>query len=97
MNFKSLSLLFVTALLISACSGVKLQKYPVEACADTPGEKTLSVIKDKCSLCHSGDFATRESICARKSMITNAVTEGRMPKIGSLTAEELKIIQNWKL
>ncbi len=97
MKHKLLFVLIITALIISACSGTKLQKYPAEACVKLPGEKTVSVIKDRCSLCHKGDFATKELICVRKAMIIDAVTAKRMPKFGSLTADELNTILKWEL
>ena len=97
MKHKSFFAIIITVIIISACSGTKLQKYPSEACAKLPGEKTVSVIKDKCSLCHKGDFATKELICTRKAMITDAVSAKRMPKFGSLSAEELNTILKWEL
>jgi len=90
------SVLIITALLLSACSTTKLQNYPAEACKKLPGEKTVNVIKDKCSLCHKGDFASNEMICARKSMIIDAVSSKRMPKIGKLSEEQLNTILKWK-
>jgi hypothetical protein len=74
---------------------IKLQKYPSETCTKLPDEQTFKVITDKCSLCHSKDFETKELICARKSMITDAVQSGRMPKFKKLSDEELKIILKW--
>jgi len=96
MKFKLFFTLVITALILSACSGMKLQNYEAEKCAKLPGEKTLSVIKDKCGLCHKGDFATKELTCSRKSMIIDAVSSKRMPKFGKLNDEEFKTIQNWE-
>jgi hypothetical protein len=97
MNFKPFFALVITALILSACSGMKLQDYESEKCVKLPGEKTLSVIKDKCGLCHKGDFATKELICSRKASIVDSVTTGRMPKFGKLSDEELKTILKWEL
>jgi len=97
MKIKLFTGLFITALILSACSGVKLQDYEAEKCAKLPGEKTISVINDKCGLCHKGDFATKELICSRKAIITDSVKEGRMPKFGKLSDEELKTILKWEL
>jgi hypothetical protein len=97
MKFKQFSALVITALILSACSGMKLQDYEAEKCAKLPGENTLSVIKDRCGLCHKGDFATKELTCSRKAMITDAVSAGRMPKFGKLSKEELNTILKWEL
>jgi len=97
MRFKSFIALIVTATILSACSGMKLQEYPEEKCVKAPGDKTVSVIKDRCGLCHKGDFATKELICARKAVIADSVTSGRMPKFSKLTEEELKTILKWEL
>jgi len=97
MTLKPLLLLLITAFILSACSGLKLQNYPSEACTKLPGDKTVAVIKDKCSFCHSGDFATKETICVRKSMIIDAVSAKRMPKIGKLSEEGLNTILKWEL
>ena len=97
MNFKTFSLFIITTLVLYGCSGVKLQKYPAEKCAIMPGDKTVNVINDKCSLCHKGDFAGKEMICSKKSLITDAVTSKRMPKIGKLSDDELKTILKWDL
>jgi hypothetical protein len=97
MKLKQIFALAVTALLLSACSGMKLQDYPAETCSKLPGEKTVSVIKDKCSLCHKGDFATKEAVCARKNMIIDAVSAKRMPKFGKLSEEQLNTILKWEL
>ncbi len=97
MKFKLFSSLTITALILSACSGMKLQDYEAEKCAKLPGEKTVNVIKDKCGLCHKGDFATKELICSKKSIITDSVTAGRMPKFGKLSKEELNTILKWEL
>ncbi|HNX25728.1 MAG TPA: hypothetical protein PKG60_16900 [Spirochaetota bacterium] len=97
MKLKPLSALIVTALLLSACSGLKLQNYPPETCTKLPGDKTVNVIKDRCSLCHKGDFAAKETICIRKSMIIDAVSAKRMPKFGKLSEEELNTILKWEL
>ncbi len=97
MKFKPFFALIITALLLSACSGIKLQDYEAEKCAKLPGEKTMSVIKDRCGLCHKGDFATKELTCSRKAIITDSVTAGRMPKFGKLSDEELKTILKWEL
>lgn len=91
----SLTILLIASVILSACSGLKLQKYPSETCTKLPDEQTFKVIIDKCSLCHSKDFETKELICARKSMITDAVQSGRMPKFKKLSGEELKIILKW--
>ena len=96
MKFKLFFTIIITALILSACSGMKLQNYEAEKCTKLPGEKTVSVINDRCGLCHKGDFATKELICSRKAMITDAVTAGRMPKIGKLSDEELKTILKWE-
>jgi hypothetical protein len=96
MKVKIFFALVVTVLFIFACSGVKLQKYPSESCVKLPGNKTVSIIKDRCSLCHKGDFATKESICARKGLIIDSVSAGRMPKFGSLKESELKTIVKWE-
>jgi len=97
MKFKHLLLLLILALIYTACSGTRLQKYPADSCTGLPGDKTVSVIKDKCGLCHAGDFATKELICARKSMITDSVSSKRMPTIGKLTEDQLNTILKWDL
>jgi len=97
MKLKPFLILITTALILTACSGMKLQDYPAEKCAKLPGEKTVSVIQDKCSLCHKGDFASKETICVRKSMIIDAVSSKRMPKFGKLTEEQLNTILKWEL
>ena len=91
----SLTILLIASVILSACSGLKLQKYPSETCTKMPDEQTFKVITEKCSLCHKKDFETKELICARKSMITDAVQSGRMPKFKKLSDEELKIILKW--
>lgn len=95
MSIKPLLLCITGAIIIAACSTTKLQKYPAETCAKLPGDKTFSIIKDKCYMCHKGDFATREMICTRRSMILSAVSSKRMPKIGSLNDEQLNTILKW--
>jgi len=97
MKFKPFFILIATALILSSCSGLVLQDYPVETCAKLPGEKTAGVIKDKCSLCHKGDFASKELICSKKSIIIDSVTSGRMPKFKKLSDDELKTILKWEL
>jgi len=97
MKVKMFFLLVITALFLFACSGIKLQKYPSEPCTKLPGDKTVSVVKDRCSSCHKGDFATKELICGRKSIITDSVSAGRMPKFGKLSESELKTILKWEL
>jgi hypothetical protein len=97
MKLKQFFALATTALLLSACSGMKLQNYPAESCTKIPGGQTLSIIKDKCSLCHKGDFATKEAVCARKNMIIDAVSAKRMPKFGKLSEEQLNTILKWEL
>jgi hypothetical protein len=97
MKFKIFSVLAAAAIILSACSGMKLQDYEAEKCAKLPGENTVSVIKDKCGMCHKGDFATKELICSRKAMITDSVNAGRMPKFGKLNKEELNTILKWEL
>lgn len=96
MKLKPFIALIITAIIISACSGLKLQGYPPESCTKLPGEKTVIVIKDRCSLCHKGDFATKELICARKDVITDSVTSKRMPQFGNLSTEELNTILKWE-
>ncbi len=97
MKHKLLSVLIIAISFFSACSGLELQDYPSDACVKLPGDKTVSVIKDRCSLCHKGDFATKELICARKALITDSVTSKRMPKFGKLSEEEMNIILKWEL
>ncbi len=106
MKARVLFVLLITTSFIYACSGIKLQNYPSQSislpparrpCAQLPGNATVSVIKDRCSLCHKGDFKTKESICARKSIIIDSVSKGRMPKFGKLKESELKTILKWEL
>lgn len=97
MKLKPCILLIAAAIMFSACSGMKLQNYPSEKCAKLPGDKTVSVIKDRCSLCHKGDFSTKERICERKSIIIDSVTAKRMPKFGKLTEDQLNTILKWEL
>jgi len=88
--------LFITTVLFTSCAGVKLQDYPMEPCVKLPGDKTVSVMNDKCGLCHKGDFATKELICGRKAAIIDAVSAKRMPKFKNLSENELKTILKWE-
>ena len=97
MKMKLFLLLIITAMLIPACSGLKLQQYPSEPCAKLPGDKAFSVIQDRCSLCHKGDFATKEVTCSKKSIVIDSVSAKRMPKFGNLSEEELSTIVKWEL
>ncbi len=96
MRKKPLLILLITNLILTACSGLKLQDYQSENCAKMPGEKTVTIIREKCFLCHKGDFATKELICSRKTIITDAVTSGRMPKLKKLNKEQLDIFLKWE-
>ncbi len=99
MKQNSLIMFLAAALLFTACSGIgiKLKEYPKEQCTKQPGDKTVAVINDKCGLCHSGDFATKELICERKTIIIDSVSAKRMPKFKTLTENELKTIVKWDL
>jgi hypothetical protein len=97
MKLQSTLAFLVTILILTGCGGIQLQKYPPEKCEKLPGDNTLSIIKDKCLLCHKGDFATKELICARKNMIIDAVSTARMPKFRKLSDNDLKIILKWVL
>jgi hypothetical protein len=73
-----------------------LKDYPRESCTRLPTEDVVKVIQDNCVRCHSKDFKTNQDICERKSLITDAVANNRMPKIGKLTAGEKNTIIAWK-
>lgn len=97
MKVKKFTALIISTVIFTACAGIKLQDYPAESCAKLPGEKTMSVVKDRCGLCHKGDFATRELTCSRKALIIDSVTSKRMPKFGNLNEEALNTILKWEL
>jgi hypothetical protein len=97
MKFQTTVVFFITILILTGCSGIQLQKYPAETCEKIPGDNTISIINNKCLLCHKGDFATKELICSRKNMIIDAVSTARMPKFRKLSDDELKTILKWEL
>lgn len=96
MKIKHFVTIAALSIMLYACSGVKLQDYPQEPCAKIPGVKTVAIINDKCSLCHKGDFATKELMCARKAIIIDAVTSKRMPKFKKITDDEIQTIVKWE-
>lgn len=93
LQFISLSVLI---LIVAGCSTTKLASYNRDTCAVPPGDAALKIIDDKCMLCHSGDFSSKDEICSRKNIIIDSVKTGRMPKIGSLNEAQIKIITDWK-
>ncbi|MCW7752662.1 hypothetical protein OOT00_01525 [Desulfobotulus sp. H1] len=94
--FPALLLIWLVIVFSAACSGIRLQKYPPEACSLLPGNQTMDVIENTCFLCHRGDFATRQDVCERKEMIQDAVLSKRMPKLKSLSEEDLQILLQWE-
>ncbi len=79
---------------LSGCSP-KLTKYTKDQCRENPSPQVLAAVDDNCMMCHKKDFATPEEICARKTVIIDSVVNGRMPKFGSLSKEDLLILSKW--
>jgi len=93
---KPVVITLTAALLAAGCSTTKLDSYSRETCPVPPGDAVIEIINNKCMLCHSGDFSSKEEICSRKNLITDAVTSGRMPKIGSLTHDQVQTLASWR-
>jgi len=92
---KSYTIICITAaVMITGCSP-KLTRYPRDECRETPSQQVLKAVDDNCMMCHGKDFATPRDICARKALIIDSVSNGRMPKFGSLSKEEFLILSKW--
>jgi hypothetical protein len=73
-----------------------MENYPKEPCVSMPSDNVFKAIQDNCIKCHTKDYTTKEDICVRKNRIIDAVSTGRMPKIGKLYQEYKDTIINWK-
>lgn len=78
-----------------SCLG-SLEKYKKETCTAMPSDDVVTALRDNCVSCHKHDFNTKEDICAAKSLIIDAVSKGRMPKMGYLYPRYRDILVNWK-
>lgn len=92
---KSGLIICITAAIIATGCSPKLTRYPRDECRETPSQQILQAIDDNCMMCHKKDFSTPQDICARKSLIIDAVTKGRMPKFGSLNKEDFRMLSKW--
>ena len=73
-----------------------LSDLPREKCPALPPDSVVKALNDNCVSCHRKDFTTKQDICARKSMIIDAVKTYRMPKMGKLYPEYFKTLTEWK-
>lgn len=73
-----------------------LENYRKEPCKKLPNETVVTALKENCVSCHRNDFNTKEDICSRKSIIIDAVSKGRMPKMGKLYDHYKKTLVEWK-
>ncbi len=86
---------FVFLLCVVGCIP-HMENYPKEPCVSMPSDAVFNAIQVNCIKCHTKDYTTKEDICIRKNRIIDAVSTGRMPKIGTLYKEYKDTILNWK-
>ncbi len=95
MKFRAAVVTVACAVFLAACMA-SLEKYDREKCAKLPSDAVVKAIHDNCIKCHTKDFTTKEDICVRRGMIIDAVSTGRMPKMGKLYPHYRDTIVNWK-
>ncbi len=92
-----LVIIVACACMICAVSCIPhMENYPKEACVAMPSDALFNAIQVNCIKCHTKDFNTKQDICERKNRIIDAVSTGRMPKMGKLYQEYKDTIVNWK-
>ncbi len=93
-NHHAAAIMIVTALLIGCVTN--LDKFSRDPCVAMPNDSVFKAIQDNCIKCHPKDFTTKQDVCARRKMIIDAVSKGRMPKLGKLYDHYKATIVNWK-
>jgi hypothetical protein len=92
---KIVAIVVVSVALGIGCNAT-LKDYPKEKCVSMPSDEVVKAIYDNCIKCHTKDFTTKQEICERKNRIIDAVSTGRMPKIGKLFESYKQTIVHWK-
>lgn len=94
-KISTVALILICIAGIGACLG-SLKEYPKEPCTAIPTDAVMTALKDNCVSCHKKDFNSKEDACAHRAMIIDAVSTGRMPKMGKLWDSYKKTLVEWK-
>ncbi|WP_321494219.1 hypothetical protein [uncultured Desulfobacter sp.] len=91
---KLVPITFFIMFIIAGCAA-SLENYNRESCKNIPDDQIFNVLKNNCVRCHKNDFQTKFDICSRKTIIIDAVKNGRMPKYGSISENDKNTILEW--
>ncbi|WP_320040848.1 cytochrome c [uncultured Desulfobacter sp.] len=87
-------IIFFIVFIMVGCTA-SLESYNRESCKSIPDDKLFNVLQNNCVSCHKKDFQTKLDICSRKTIIIDAVKNGRMPKYGSISENDKNTIIEW--